>query len=76
MIPRYRFAGLAAMLGVASAAPDDGDEPSDYAFDLFAFDERPVYYDPDATPSMARRTERRRRIRARAAATKRRRGWR
>ena len=37
---------------------------------------RPVHYDPDATPSMARRTERRRRIRARAAATKRRRGWR
>ena len=67
MIPRYRFAGLAAMIGVATV-----NSPAPH----FAFDERPVYYDPDATPSMARRTERRRRIRAKAAATKRRRGWR
>ena len=67
MIPRYRFAGLAAMIGVATV-----NSPAPH----FAFDERPVYYDPDATPSMARRTERRRQIRAKAAATKRRRGWR
>ena len=60
-------AQLAALLGIATV-----NSPAPY----FAFDERPVYYDPDATPSMARRTERRRRIRAKAAATKRRRGWR
>ena len=57
---------LAALLGLATLSP----------VLPFGFDGRPVYYDPDATPSMARRTERRRRIRARAAATKRRRGWR
>ena len=67
MIPRYRFAGLAAMIGVATV-----NSPAPY----LGFNEQPVYYDPDATPSMARRTERRRQIRAKAAATKRRRGWR
>ena len=53
-------AQLAALLGLATLSPAP----------YFDFNEQPVYYNPDATPSITRRTERRRQIRARATTTK------